>query len=226
MPIINLNNVRFSWPGNNTPTINIPEWQINKEENVFLYGCSGSGKSTLLNIVAGILKPEYGSVDILGTNLVQMSQRKRDAFRAKHMGVIFQQFNLIPYLSVAENIQLSQTFSGSQPDKQRIVSLLNQLGLENNLLDQLSTQLSVGQQQRVAVARALYHQPEIIIADEPTSALDTETRDDFINLLLEQAKKNSSTILFVSHDKSLAHHFDKCIDLQQLNQIEQQDHAN
>ncbi|MGH1487313.1 MAG: ABC transporter ATP-binding protein [Cellvibrionaceae bacterium] len=224
-PIITLNDLSFRWSAQAAPTISVAEWHIDKGQSIFLYGRSGSGKSTLLNILAGILQPEHGSVDILGKDLVQMSQQQKDRFRAQHIGVIFQQFNLIPYMSVSENIQLSQYFAQTHPDKSRVSMLLNQLGLDDSYLNQKASQLSVGQQQRVAVARALYHQPEIIIADEPTSALDAETRDEFIKLLLEQAQTNNSTILFVSHDKSLQKHFDHSIDLQDLNQSGAVDHA-
>ncbi len=220
-PAISINNLKYTWPKEQQPTINISKWNINPGERLFLYGRSGSGKSTLLNIVAGILQPQQGSIDICGKTLTQLSQRQRDKFRATHMGVIFQQFNLIPYLSVTDNIRLSQHFSQEEYSKDRLLLLMEQLGLHENLLLQQANQLSVGQQQRVAVARALYHQPKLIIADEPTSALDTETRDNFINLLLTQCKLNNSTVLFVSHDKTLSTHFDKLIDLQQLNEIEQ-----
>jgi putative ABC transport system ATP-binding protein len=214
---ISIHDVKFYWPKATTPTLNIKEWHIEKGQSVFIYGRSGSGKSTLLNILAGILEPQQGAVNILDENIIDLKQVKKDRFRAQHMGVIFQQFNLIPYLSVADNIQLSQTFSAAKRTQEQMIQLVNQLGLSETLLSRQANQLSVGQQQRVAVARALHHQPEIIIADEPTSALDTETRDEFIKLLLAQTKKNNSTVLFVSHDKSLASYFDQTIDLQQLN---------
>jgi putative ABC transport system ATP-binding protein len=214
---ISMRDVKFYWPKATAPTLNINEWHVEKGQSVFIYGRSGSGKSTLLNILAGILEPQQGVVNILNENIINLKQVKKDRFRARHMGVIFQQFNLIPYLSVADNIQLSQTFSAAKRTQEQMIKLVNQLGLSESLLSRKANQLSVGQQQRVAVARALHHQPEIIIADEPTSALDTETRDEFIQLLLDQTKKNNSTVLFVSHDKNLASYFDQTIDLQQLN---------
>ncbi len=219
-PAISINNLRYTWPKTSQPVINIPQWNINVGSRVFLYGRSGSGKSTLLNILAGILQPQQGHIDIYGKTLTELNQRQRDKFRAEYMGVIFQQFNLIPYLSVANNIGLSQYFSGKDYNQDRLSLLMKQLNLHEDILQQQANQLSVGQQQRVAVARALYHQPKLIIADEPTSALDTETRDNFIELLLTQCQLNNSTVLFVSHDKTLATHFDQLIDLQQLNEIE------
>ena len=217
---ISLQDVTFQWPNTSSPTLDIKKWHVEKGQSIFLYGRSGSGKSTLLNIIAGILEPQQGIVKILDQDITRFGQVEKDRFRARHMGVIFQQFNLIPYLSVADNIQLSQTFSEAKRSKEQMIQLIEQLGLSASLLLRKANQLSVGQQQRVAVARALHHQPEIIIADEPTSALDTETRDEFIQLLLQQAKKNNSTVLFVSHDKSLASNFDQTIDLQQLNRTE------
>lgn len=222
---ISMHDVKFYWSKTAPPTLNIKEWHIDKGQSVFLYGRSGSGKSTLLNIIAGILEPQQGVVNILNQDITRLGQVEKDRFRARHMGVIFQQFNLIPYLSVVDNIQLSQTFSAAMRSKEQMVQLVEQLGLPADLLLRKANQLSVGQQQRVAVARALHHQPEIIIADEPTSALDAETRDEFIELLLRQAKTNNSAVLFVSHDKSLACYFDQTIDLQKLSAIEPHRHA-
>jgi len=222
---ISLQDVTFQWPNTSSPTLDIKKWHIDKGQSLFLYGRSGSGKSTLLNIIAGILEPQQGIVKILDNDITRLGQAEKDRFRARHIGFIFQQFNLIPYLSVADNIQLSQTFSAAKRNTEQMIQLVEQLGLSASLLSRKANQLSVGQQQRVAVARALHHQPEIIIADEPTSALDTETRDEFIELLLQQAKKNTSTVLFVSHDKSLASYFDQTIDLQQLNRTGAHLHA-
>jgi putative ABC transport system ATP-binding protein len=222
---ISLQDVIFQWPNTSSPTLDIKKWHVDKGQSIFLYGRSGSGKSTLLNIIAGILEPQQGIVKILDNDITRLGQAEKDRFRARHIGFIFQQFNLIPYLSVADNIQLSQTFSAAKRNKEQMIQLIEQLGLSASLLSRKANQLSVGQQQRVAVARALHHQPEIIIADEPTSALDTETRDEFIELLLQQAKKNTSTVLFVSHDKSLASYFDQTIDLQQLNRTGAHLHA-
>jgi putative ABC transport system ATP-binding protein len=218
--IITIKNLRFRWGGNKHYTLDIENWSIAKRSRIFLYGPSGSGKSTLLNTITGILKPQYGSIDILGQDLVQLSQNTRDKFRAQHMGVIFQQFNLIPYLSTADNIQISNGFTDRPANKERLLELTKPLGLHQELLDQKANQLSVGQQQRVAVARALYHQPDIIIADEPTSSLDSDNRDEFIKLLLEQSTANKSTVIFVSHDKQLATHFDIMVNLSELNKAE------
>ncbi|MFT5117200.1 MAG: putative ABC transport system ATP-binding protein [Kiritimatiellia bacterium] len=218
---IHINDLRYTWPHAKQPTLEIPEWTIDSGSRVFLYGQSGSGKSTLLNIIAGILPIKHGFIRVTGETLHALNHRQRDRLRAQKMGVIFQQFNLIPYLSVAENIGLSRYFSGQKNNPERLLLLMDQLKVDAQLLTQKANQLSVGQQQRIAVARALYHQPELIIADEPTSALDGNTRDAFIRLLLEQCALTNSTVLFVSHDQSLANHFDVQVNLQSLNKTVQ-----
>lgn len=217
---IHITDLQYTWPTAKKPTLSIDEWTVAAGSRVFLYGKSGVGKSTLLNIVAGILPIQHGFIRVAGESLQALNHRQRDQLRAQKMGVIFQQFNLIPYLSVAENIALSRYFSGKKNDEHRLLTLMDQLKLSTQLLTQKANQLSVGQQQRIAVARALYHQPELIIADEPTSALDSDTRDAFIDLLLEQCALNNSTVLFVSHDPSLASHFDEQVNLHALNKTE------
>lgn len=213
---ISISNLIFSWKKAQAPTLDIPDWQIPQGQRVFLYGRSGSGKSTLLNLISGILQSNSGYIKIDNTDIGKLSPRKRDQFRAENLGVIFQQFNLIPYLNVADNILLSQKFSKTPFEKSHLLKLVDQLGLNQSILTQKANSLSVGQQQRVAVIRALIHKPKLIIADEPTSALDTETRDEFIQLLIDKSN-NQSTILFVSHDKSLAHHFDQVVDIDAIN---------
>lgn len=220
-PAIILNDVHFSWSKSRstTPFIHIPHWQVAQGERVFLQGPSGTGKSTVLNLLSGILLADSGNITVLGQDLQQLNNRKRDQFRARHLGVIFQQFNLLPYLSVKDNILLSQTFSNVPQETQRLHELCEQLQLAPSLLEQAASQLSVGQQQRIAVARALYHKPNIIIADEPTSALDSNTRDEFIHLLLTQSQKTNSTVIFVSHDQSIAEHFDRIDNLADINHM-------
>lgn len=215
---VKFDNLEFGWHSQ-IPILTIDDWAIETGKRVFLQGSSGSGKSTLLNIIAGILPAPCGKVHVFGTQLNTLKQYKRDRFRANHIGVIFQQFNLIPYLSVAENIQLGAQFAdrhkrGTSPC---INTLCDQLQLDTALLHRQTTQLSIGQQQRIAIARALYNQPQLIIADEPTSALDSDNRDQFIELLLKQSQQSQATVLFVSHDKSLAHHFDDSVQIQDIN---------
>ena len=222
MNVIELQNLRYRWQGQSQDTLAIAELQVAQGEDLFIRGASGSGKTTLLNLLAGILKPASGSLTLLGQALHNMNPAARDRFRADHMGVIFQQFNLLPYLSVRENVQLPCHFSARRKQRAGDVRgaterLLEQLGLDRSLWQRAVTELSVGQQQRVAVARALIGSPEILIADEPTSALDTDTRDGFLELLFREAQVQGSTIIFVSHDPHIASHFPRVVDLREIN---------
>lgn len=215
---IKFDKLQFCWQAD-TPAININQWEVKAGNRVFLQGSSGSGKSTLLNLIAGLLTASTGSLQVLGKELTALSSYQRDQFRARHIGVIFQQFNLIPYLSVSDNIKLGAQFTNKQAIDTSLETLCEQLQLATDLLNRPASKLSIGQQQRVAVARALYNQPEIIIADEPTSALDSDNRDQFIELLLEHSRTSQATVLFVSHDNSLAHHFDEQIHIQDINHV-------
>lgn len=214
---IQLRKMQFSYPQLTAPTLNIPDWQVVTGEHSFIYGPSGSGKSTLLNVLSGLLPPQVGTVTLFEQSLYSLSTSNRDRFRAKNVGVIFQQFNLIPYLSVSENLQAAYFFA--QGDNalfgERQQTLLDRLELTGNIAQQKTNHLSVGQQQRVAIARALINNPRLIIADEPTSALDANTRDSFMRLLLECTDK--ATLLFVSHDHSLSHFFSSRVDINDIN---------
>ncbi|WP_417666683.1 ABC transporter ATP-binding protein [Pseudidiomarina sp.] len=223
---IELKQLEFQWPGATQPLLRIPELQISRGERVLLRGASGSGKSTLLSLIAGIHKAKAQQVFVLDHDLGDMSQRQRDKLRANEIGYIFQQFNLLPYLSACQNVLLAQQFSparrqrlnAQQPShKQQAQNLLLQLGLTANDTERPAHQLSVGQQQRVAAARALFGNPALIIADEPTSALDADHRDNFIQVLFEACRTNNTTLLFVTHDASLAPHFDRAIELADIN---------
>lgn len=221
--IINLTNVRFRWPKQEVDQLNIPNLSIERGEHLFIKGASGSGKTTLLNLLAGIILPQHGSVEILGSPLAQFSARQRDQFRADHLGIIFQQFNLLPYLSILDNVQLPCAFSKRRKSMEldslaAARELLVQLGIDESLMRKSVDKLSVGQQQRTAVARALLGSPEVIIADEPTSALDSENQGRFLDLLFNQTEKRKGTIVFVSHDERLAKHFSQMIDLNEFNQ--------
>jgi putative ABC transport system ATP-binding protein len=215
----------FNWSENKDFSLSIPNWQVDSGEKVFLYGRSGEGKSTLLNLICGIQNNYKGNIQVLGQDLAKLNQRQKDTFRANNIGIIFQQFNLLPYLSAEQNILLGQQFkkSNQATDPESLTRMCERLELSNNLLQQKAQELSVGQQQRVAVARALYGAPSLIIADEPTSALDTQTREQFIQLLLDCAE--SSTVIFVSHDMSLASHFDNKVALSELQQLRKDSHA-
>ena len=226
--IVQLEGVRFAWPGDSHPLLAIDKFNIERGERVFLQGVSGSGKTTLLSLIAGVLKPQSGSIEVDGVALNALRGGQRDRFRANKIGLVFQQFNLLPFLSVRENIQLPCRFSKLRRSKaiqsgntlsdesDRLLRAMNLQPAE--IQDKPVTSLSVGQQQRVAVARALIGHPPLIIADEPTSALDSETRQAFIDLLFAEIESAGSTLLFVSHDASLAKSFDRRIDLRDINQ--------
>ncbi|AXR05122.1 ATP-binding cassette domain-containing protein [Salinimonas sediminis] len=204
---IELTNISFCYPGASTPALTIADWHVNKGEHVFVQGASGSGKSTLLNLLTGTLVPDSGSIRLLGKEFSALAARHKDGFRARHIGVVFQQFNLIDYLSVKQNIATAAYFAGTlnQQTQRRATELLHKLELPANVLSRQAGSLSVGQQQRVAIARALINAPELLIVDEPTSALDANARDAFMRLLLEVA--DSSAVVFVSHDAGLATYF-------------------
>ncbi|MEO1132658.1 MAG: ABC transporter ATP-binding protein [Cyanobacteria bacterium J06639_1] len=224
---IALQDVTFRWPRSPSPVLDIAALQVDRGERVFVAGPSGSGKTTLLNLLAGVTVPKSGRVEILGQTTSAMSGAKRDRFRADHIGLIFQLFNLIPYLSVIENVVLPCHFAKSRREKacQRSGSteaealrLLGHLELDDpSVLKRSVTELSVGQQQRVAAARALIGEPEIAIADEPTSSLDADLREAFVKLLFAECDRQKTTLVFVSHDRSLATLFDRAISLPDIN---------
>ncbi len=224
-PLIAIEALRFAWKGG-PPVLDIAHFRLQPGERLFLRGPSGSGKSTLLGLIAGVLVPQDGQIRVLGEDLSALSPAARDRLRADRLGVIFQMFNLVPYLSVTGNVLLPLHFSparrralgaGAETEARR---LLARLGLDDEaLLRRRVSDLSVGQQQRVAAARALIGGPAIVIADEPTSALDADARDRFITLLSEEAARTGAGLLFVSHDASLARLFDRSVDLAAINRV-------
>lgn len=222
-PIIHLQEVHFRWPGQDADLLFIPELIVNQGKHLFIQGPSGSGKTTLLNLLTGINLPTAGSVKVLGAPLERLNNMRRDQFRADHLGVIFQQFNLLPYLSLLENVQLPCGFSrrkrANAGDSHATARrLLTRLSISESILNQPVAKLSVGQQQRTAVARALIGSPEIVIADEPTSALDSDNRDRFLELLFQETEEQGSTLVFVSHDQQIAKRFAQVVDLTVINQ--------
>jgi len=226
-------NLKFAWPGK-PELLAIDAFQVRCGERVLLRGPSGSGKSTLLGLLGGVLNPNSGQVNLLDTDITSLSASARDRFRGEHLGFIFQMFNLIPYLSVLENVLLPAEFSPARAirvihngvhthaglvDEAR--RLLATLGLQDSkILANPVTELSIGQQQRVAAARALLGRPGIIIADEPTSALDTDARAEFLTLLMQECAAQQASLLFVSHDITLGSMFDRVISLAEINQVQ------
>ena len=223
-PVIELSQAHYTWPGSSSTTLLIEQLTVTAGEHLFIKGPSGCGKSTLLGLLTGILQLDTGSINVLGQDLSQLKGSQRDRFRANNIGYIFQQFNLLPYLSVLDNVTLPCLFSPQRRQqvrgdlKSQAQELLAALHLPDSQLTKPVTELSIGQQQRVAAARALIGNPQLIIADEPTSALDHDNRSAFIELLLKQVNQANATLLFVSHDPTLESLFDRSLDLRAINQ--------
>lgn len=235
-PAVKISDLKFSWNDESKPLLGISSFEMSQGEKVFLCGPSGSGKSTLLNLIGGVLIPSSGDLFILDKNLAGLNPSDRDRIRGDELGFIFQMFNLIPYLSVIENVILPCKFSEAK--KRRILEngvsleteaerLLRQLKLDFEAIKNRSVmELSVGQQQRVATARALMGRPNIVVADEPTSALDADTRNAFIELLFAECESSRASVLFVSHDAELGKKFDRTVFLKDLNSNSQAEAAD
>lgn len=214
--MIEVSDLKFTYPGSIAPVLDVPAFKLKAGERFFLFGPSGSGKTTFLEILAGILWPQSGKVIVNGIDLVGLTASRKDQFRALHLGIIFQQFNLISYLNVKENIDLPFLFNGKPKDEVLQDRLLSKLGI-SHLKNKIVAELSTGQQQRVAVVRALCSKPELIIADEPTSALDYDHREKFLSLLFELCEEQKATLVFVSHDRSIQKMFSSSASLLDLN---------
>jgi putative ABC transport system ATP-binding protein len=218
-PVIEIRDLEFGWTPDR-PLLRIERLDVAARERVFVHGPSGSGKSSLLGLLAGVTVPQRGSLNVLGTAVSRLAAGARDAFRADHVGIIFQMFNLVPYLSVLENVTLPCRFSarrrrevdargGPRREGSRLLEHLDLTGEARSA--RAVMRLSVGQQQRVAAARALIGRPAIVLADEPTSALDADRRDAFLQLLFRECEAEGATLLFVSHDRRLEPSFDRTL---------------
>ncbi|MFC4992412.1 ABC transporter ATP-binding protein [Rubritalea tangerina] len=213
---IELKDIRFAWE--REVVLELDAFEVARGEKVFVGGPSGCGKSSLLSLLSGVAAPQSGEVKMLGREIGKMGAAGRDRFRADHVGYIFQIFNLVPFLSVEENVTLPLRYSkrrASRVDQPKAEAqrLLDHLGM-GEFLGRQVTDLSVGQQQRVAAARALIGRPEIILADEPTSALDRESGEGFIELMFQECEQAGISIVFVSHDAGLSSRFDRAIQLE------------
>jgi putative ABC transport system ATP-binding protein len=222
MTALRITNLVFRWPRQAEICLDIARFELAAGERVFLHGASGSGKSTLLGLLGGVALPQQGRIELLGTDITRLGSRDRDRFRADHIGFLFQQFNLLPWLPAIDNVLLPCTFSarrreraGADP-RAEAERMLRHLDLDTASWRKPAGELSVGQQQRVAAARALIGRPEILIADEPTSALDAERQQVFIDLLLQESAAVGAALVFVSHDQRLAGHFDRSIALHDI----------
>ncbi len=222
MTALRITDLVFRWPRQAEICLDIARFELAAGERVFLHGASGSGKSTLLGLLGGVALPQQGRIELLGTDITRLGSRDRDRFRADHIGFLFQQFNLLPWLPALDNVLLPCTFSarrreraGADP-RTEAERMLRHLDLDSASWRKPAGELSVGQQQRVAAARALIGRPEILIADEPTSALDAERQQVFIDLLLQESAAVGAALVFVSHDQRLAGHFDRSIALHDI----------
>ncbi|WP_431355762.1 ABC transporter ATP-binding protein [Amylibacter marinus] len=222
-----MRDVAFRWPGRAGFSLRVAHLRVAAGESVLLLGESGSGKSTLLSLLCGTLSADQGMLSIAGTPVSNLSGSARDRFRAEKIGVIFQQFNLLPFGTVLDNILLPLRFAPLRRKRagDAIVAaqdLCTALGLPKGIGSIKASALSVGQQQRVAVARALIGQPPLIIADEPTSALDANSQLAFLNVLFSQAKTHNTALLMVSHDPRLGAHFDRVINMADIAEVERE----
>lgn len=218
--ILQIENLHFRYPGQSRDLLHIKDFQLKAGEKLFLYGPSGAGKSSFLELVAGIQKAQSGRVAVCGRDLTLLSESERDHHRARHLGFIFQSFNLLPFLTVEDNVRLGASFSRERRARVKpedVSELLEKLGMQG-LEKRLAADVSVGQAQRVAAARAFLGGPELLLADEPTSALDSDHRESFLRLLFTLAEESKQSILFVSHDRSLAKMFDRSVSLADIGQ--------
>ena len=215
--IIDIENLSFTYPKTAAPVLVIPKWKVRHGDRVFINGESGSGKSTLLKLLSGLEVGE-GSLKVDGVEIGKLSARARDRFRAQKTGIVFQQFNLIPYLSALENVLLAASLAGqlNSSTKQRASELLAAVSLGDDTRGKVVRLLSVGQQQRVAIARALINSPKLLLFDEPTSSLDSKNGQLFIDMLFDVLQSYPATLIFVSHDHRHAGRFDEEITIEKF----------
>jgi putative ABC transport system ATP-binding protein len=207
--------------GSVVPVIDIGELRVNDGEQVALIGSSGSGKTTLLHLIAGILTPDSGQIlfDFPGedkVDIAQLGEAQRDVFRGRHIGYVFQTHHLLPGLTAMENVLLGMSFTGRSSDPDWAKRLLEQVGLEQRL-HYKPEKLSVGQQQRVAVARALANRPRLVLADEPTGALDAGNSQQVLDLIRRLCQEVNASLLLVSHDLAIARQLSRVVSLGDVN---------
>lgn len=207
----------FHQPGGGAlQVLDIPEFHVGSGEQVALIGQSGGGKTTLLHLIAGLLTPDDGSIQIDGVELTKLSEQGRDRFRAGAIGYVFQTFNLLPAFSAIENVKLGMTFGSGALDPPRAYDLLSRVGLGDRAHYRPS-QLSVGQQQRVAIARSLAGRPKLLLADEPTANVDPASAESVLELIRSSCRQEQVALLMVTHDMDVANAFDRVEKLDEIN---------
>ncbi len=219
-PLLQLGGLRKSFPdpdGGSKTIIDVPDFSLAAGEQVALRGESGSGKTTFLNLISGILAPDSGSIQIDGSDMAALGEHRRDRLRASSIGYIFQTFNLLQGYSCLENVMLGMTFGG-RADRAQALALLGRVGLSHRL-NHFPRQLSSGQQQRVAVARALAKRPKLVLADEPTGNLDHANAREALRLVRETCLETGAALLLVSHDAEVLGGFQKVRDFAELNLV-------
>ncbi len=205
--------------GTKLPILNIPRYEVGAGEQVVLMGRSGSGKTTLLHIVSGITRPDRGSVKVTEVEITRLSEAQRDRFRAERIGYVFQTFNLLPAFTALENVLLGMSFTGQRPDVSRAKSLLDRVGLSHRLTHRPAA-LSVGEQQRVSVARSLANKPKLLLADEPTANVDPGHQQQIVDMLRENCEQDGVSLIVVTHTPEVASQFSRVDKLEDVNQIQ------
>jgi putative ABC transport system ATP-binding protein len=196
--------------------VDIPDWSLEKGAQVAIFGPSGCGKSTLLHVLAGLLAPRSGEVNVCGQDLRQLSESNLDHFRARHIGYIFQDFNLLQGYTALENVLLGMAFSRQKPDRRHARDMLARVGLSHRVKHR-PAELSIGERQRVAIARSLARKPELILADEPTGSLDPVHAREVVELLREACREHGCSLVVVSHDPGVVDSFDASVPFMELN---------
>ena len=216
-----LKNIKKSYRepnGNILPVLDIEHFSLDRAEQVALVGSSGGGKTTLLNVISGITTPDSGQVIIDDNDITKLPEAGRDRFRAERIGFVFQTFNLLPAFTALENVLLGMSFSRGKADKQIAKDLLGKIGLGKRLSHRPS-QLSVGEQQRVAIARSLANRPSLLLADEPTASVDHANQEKILNLIREMCKEFNVSLLLVTHSPDIANQFDRVVELKDFNAV-------
>jgi putative ABC transport system ATP-binding protein len=216
--MIAIEQLRFRYPQGEF-ALRVPELRVDEGERVAIIGPSGSGKTTLLNLIAGICTPLAGKVITLGTDMGTLEEARRRAFRIRHIGLVFQEFELLEYLNVLDNVllpfRIHRSLELSRAVRDRAVALATEFGI-GRYLDRFVDQLSQGERQRVSVCRALVVEPALILADEPTGNLDPVNKDRVLDVLLEYTTRKGSTLITVTHDHDLLPRFERVVDFKQF----------